>query len=84
MIKGEGLLWLPEAVTVDTPFVWQMRQAVRCFREKFSARPTVCRMRASDVPEGVKTVAGIKIVPDETITSGHWFFTAEVLDDEKV
>lgn len=81
MIEIEGLLWVPENETGE--FVWEMRQAARRFREKFKVFPNVCHMRAGDIPEGAKSVAGIKIVPDETITSGHWFFTVEE-DDEKV
>jgi len=77
-----GLLWMPNEKA------WKMAEeilkAAPRFQQKFGKYPTTCHTRQEDLPDDYETMAGIKIVPDGTITPGHFLLTEEIENDGKI
>lgn len=79
MIKGTGLLWQPSKKEKD--FIDEMHWAAGRFQERFGRYPTVCYVgKDTYIPEGITTVAGIRLVRSATVTPGHYFL---VIGDEE-
>lgn len=76
---SEGLLWMPDD-TLQT-LADEIDRAARHFQTKTGKRPAICRMKAHGIPSGIKTVYGIRIVPDETITPGHFLLCYEEVEN---
>ena len=76
---SEGLLWQPDG---DEDLAFEIGLATRRFYEKFGRQPTACRMMyEGEVP---KTVRGIRIVHDATITKNHFLLCHEEIENGKV
>jgi len=66
-------MWCPD--TDD--LIEEIQRAARCFKRKFGVRPNTCRLNGSGI---LKEAKDIRIVPDATITPGHFLLCCEEVE----
>ena len=64
-----GMLWFDNDTQAD--FASKVKRAATYYRNKYGAQPDICHVNPSMY--SIKTVDGIEIAPDETISPNHFW-----------